>query len=264
VNLRQAAIVVRQRTLLEVLDLACRFLFDRDPKLYAAMSAIVLLPCLALCVAARELAGWGWGWVWLLAVGLGTVAQGAFTVVAGRLMFTETLRPRAILGHYFGRLGTYLSALVTTRTTIALGFSVLLLGPVAWIRAAFVHEAVLLEGAGSGVEAFRRSALFTRHHARTTFELLLALSVITLGCVGIGESLGHGIVDFALQLGTPFGSLLDDGGSAYALAGYFASVPYFATARFLAYIDARTRGDGWDIQVRFLAIQAEDEGRVAA
>ena len=263
-NLRQAAIVVRQRTLLEVLDLACRFVFDRDPKLYRDLSAIVLLPCLALCVAARELAGWGWGFVWLFALGLGSVAQGVFTVVAGRLMFSEKLRPRAILGQYLARLGTYLSALFMTRITMALGFSVLLFGPVAWIRSAFVHEAVLLEGAGSGVEAFRRSAQFTRHHARSTFELLLALSLVMVGCVVAGESLGHGIVDFAFQLGAPFGALLEEGGSVYALAGYFASVPFFATARFLAYIDARTRGDGWDIQVRFLAIQAESEERLAA
>ena len=29
-----------------------------------------------------------------------------------------------------------------------------------------------------------------------------------------------------------------------------------ATARFLAYIDGRTRQDGWDIQLRFMAIAA--------
>ena len=33
----------------------------------------------------------------------------------------------------------------------------------------------------------------------------------------------------------------------------------FATARFLAYIDGRTRQDGWDIQLRFMAIAAASE-----
>ena len=62
-----------------------------------------------------------------------------------------------------------------------------------------------------------------------------------------------------LQLGQPFGSLWPNGGSLYAIFGLFASIPLCATTRFLAYIDARTRRDGWDIQVRFMAIQAEAE-----
>ena len=58
------------------------------------------------------------------------------------------------------------------------------------------------------------------------------------------------------QLGKPFGDLWDDGGSAYAIVGFFAALPLVATARFLAYIDGRTRQDGWDIQLRFMAIAA--------
>ena len=37
--------------------------------------------------------------------------------------------------------------------------------------------------------------------------------------------------------------------------------PTSSTARFLDYIDARTRADGWDIQLRFMAIAAREEGR---
>ena len=39
-----------------------------------------------------------------------------------------------------------------------------------------------------------------------------------------------------------------------AIAGLFASLPLVATLRFLAYIDIRTRREGWDIQVRFLEL----------
>jgi hypothetical protein len=43
-------------------------------------------------------------------------------------------------------------------------------------------------------------------------------------------------------------------------------IPYVATARFLAYLDLRTRSEGWDIQTRFAAIAlraAEVERRAA-
>jgi hypothetical protein len=66
-----------------------------------------------------------------------------------------------------------------------------------------------------------------------------------------------------LQLGHPFGALFTDGASAYALAGYFACVPYLATSRFLKYIDIRTRKEGWDIQLKFTAVQAASESALA-
>ena len=44
------------------------------------------------------------------------------------------------------------------------------------------------------------------------------------------------------------------------LLGLHLSIPLVATTRFLAYIDNRTRRDGWDIQVRFLAIRRAQAG----
>jgi hypothetical protein len=38
--------------------------------------------------------------------------------------------------------------------------------------------------------------------------------------------------------------------------GCFAALPLVATARFLSYIDGRTRQDGWDIQLRFMSLAA--------
>jgi hypothetical protein len=75
-----------------------------------------------------------------------------------------------------------------------------------------------------------------------------------LAFVVAGDLLGQGLVEFVLQLGRPVGSLFHDGGSTYALFGYFLSVPYVSSARFLGYVDSRTRREGWDIQVRFAAL----------
>jgi hypothetical protein len=46
----------------------------------------------------------------------------------------------------------------------------------------------------------------------------------------------------------------------HRLLGLFASVPWVSALRFLTYIDTRTRRDGWDIQVRFLALEHRHEG----
>ena len=43
-----------------------------------------------------------------------------------------------------------------------------------------------------------------------------------------------------------------------AVIGFFAALPLVATARFLSYIDGRTRQDGWDIQLRFMSIAAAE------
>jgi hypothetical protein len=48
---------------------------------------------------------------------------------------------------------------------------------------------------------------------------------------------------------------MDDGGSYLAIAGYFISVPWAAAGRFLVYVDDRTRQDGWDVQVRLMALE---------
>ena len=68
------------------------------------------------------------------------------------------------------------------------------------------------------------------------------------------ETLGDAIIDSVLQLGQPFGDLWKEGGSGYALLGFFLAVPVVAAARFLKYIDVRTRKEGWDIQLRFVAL----------
>ena len=127
----------------------------------------------------------------------------------------------------------------------------------------YVHEASLLEGAGS-VDAVQRSNRFVTSRAGLAFGVLVALILAQVGIVVTAELIGQGVVDDLLQLGVPFGKLFWEGGSPYALAGFFLSVPYVATARFLCYVDTRTRADGWDIQVRFLAIAARDEERRAA
>lgn len=261
-NLGASAIVLRPRLLSETLDLACRLSCSIALGLYLRLAAVVLLPCLAVCLALRHGLGWGWPAVWIVAVSLGVVGQGVFTVAVGRVIFSETLTARTVLALYGRRLGAYLGMLLVSRLVLAAATLPFLLGlPVAWPRLFFVHEASLLEGAGA-FEALRRSSRFAAGNLGGVIGALLAILATQAGFVITAEFLGDGLVQHVLQLGRPFGALFWEGGSVYALTGFFLSVPYFATARFLHYIDSRTRSDGWDVQLRFMAVAAREAASV--
>lgn len=257
-NLGASAIVLRPRTLAETLDLACRLSCSIALGLYLRLAAVVLLPCLAVCLALRYALGCSWVLVWAVAVSLGAIIQGVFTVAVGRLLFSEELTTGRVLGLFGRRLGSYLVMLFLSRAMLALAATPLFLAvPLVWPRVLVVHEASLLEGAGP-VDAINRANRFIANRAAIALGTIVAFLAVQAGISITAELLGQGLVSEMLQLGTPFGELFEDGGSAFALAGFFLSVPYIATARFLYYVDSRTRSDGWDVQVRFMTIAARD------
>ena len=117
-------------------------------------------------------------------------------------------------------------------------------------------EAVLLERHGIS-DALARARRFAFGHYDVLFRVLLAQGVAFVGGAVLADQLGGALLDFGLQLGRPFGALFE-GGSLSALLGLFAAVPFVASARFLQYIDGRTRRDGWDIQLAFLALGPDE------
>jgi hypothetical protein len=248
-NLGDANVVLRPRTTLESLDLTLRFLVRLGGRQYLRLCGWLLVPALALCLVAKFWLELDWASVWLLAVPLGLWLQGAFTLAAGDLMFAEALAPRAVLRRFRARLGAYTLSLLGTRLLMALAASTLVLWPWAWLHYTFLPEALLLEGLSP-----RRAQARAPRLQVGTFGERLGLCVTQLGGIGFAllaaQVLGQGIVHDTLQLQLPWGSLLDDGGSLYALAGWFAVLPLLTTLRFLRYIDARTRADAWDVQVR--------------
>lgn len=266
-DLGRARVVLRPRTVSEILDLALRFMSGPALSLYAKLALLSLLPAWALCIAARWVLGWPWLAVWGLALGLGTVLQGLFTVAVGKLMFAERLAVTEVVSQFARRLPAYLGALLITRIQIAvLCVAAFLVLPPVWIwgRGAHVHEACLLEYA-SPSEAVKRAARMVEGKVLGAAGLLLMMSLASLGFVIVSEALiNDGLLGFVLQVGKPFGSLRHQGGSAAALLGAFAAVPFWSTARFLGYVDLRTRRDGWDVQLRFMAAVAEAEREVTA
>ncbi len=114
-NLDASAIVLRPRPLSEILDLACRLCMSLAFGLYARLSALLFLPMLAGCLALRYAAGCSWPAVWGVAIALGGVAQGVFTVAVGRLLFSEELGAGQVLRLFGKRLASYLWMLFLSR-----------------------------------------------------------------------------------------------------------------------------------------------------
>lgn len=255
---QDTTVVLRPRSVADLLDLAFPFC-ARALGPFLALSAALLLPCLALCALVHWRYSANWAGTWVFAVVLGSLVQGAFTMAAGRLMFADRLAVGELLGRFVRRLPAHsISLLGMLFFLVVVSWTVIVL-PIAWARLFFVREASLLEGGGP-FASLMRSSRFVVGHSLPVIGMLASLLAAQAGFIVVFELLGMGLVEYVLQLGQPFGTLAD-GGSLYALIGYFVSLPYVASARFLNYIDLRTRKEGWDIALRFRAIVAADEER---
>ncbi len=257
-DLSASRIVLRPRSMAEILDLTFRYVWGGERRLFLWLSALLLLPCLAACLVAHHVLEWDWWWTWALALALGSIVQGPFTIAAGRTMFERGAKVKDVLRAFGRRLLPYLGVLIVSRILLGLGwlgFFTVVLPFWAWSRLVHVHEATLLEQAGP-VEGIMRASRFAQAPSSRALPFVVAMCMAQPIFVLSAEALlNTGLMDFVLQIGSPFGTLWEDGGSPFALVGFFASIPYAAVARFLTYVDTRTRQDGWDIQVRFMAVQ---------
>jgi hypothetical protein len=259
VNLLAARIELRVRSATDVLDLAAPLAL-RNWRVFGPLAAVVLLPAFAACLVVRYRFDWTWPAVWVMAVVLGAFTQVPFTLACGDLLFSapRDVRVRPLLRRSLARLPAFLLAYLLTRLAHLAGLMVLVL-PLFTASWFFVVPEVLLLERATPFGALGRSMRAVRGRASAAFGVTVALLLLAAAGVAAGEALGSSIVNTVLQLGEPFGQLLQKGGTPYALAGFFLTVPVIAAARFLAYTDLRTRKEGWDIQLRFMAIAAEAE-----
>ena len=255
-NIGTSRVVLRVRAAADILDLAAPLCL-RGWRLLLPLAGVVLLPAFVFCVWAHYRLGWSWPQVWLAALILGAFCQAPFTIACGDLIFVgpREARVASTLKRALRRLPAFLISYIVVRLCHTMGLSIVVLPLFTLIAFLVVPEAALLEGAG-GFAALARSARAVRGRAASSLGIAIAVGLLPGVGVLAGEVLGTSVVRFVLQLGEPFGSLFTSGGSPYALAGFFLTVPIISAARFLAYIDLRTRKEGWDIQLRFMAIAA--------
>lgn len=263
-NLGASAIVLRPRGVAEIMDLACRFTFTRAFGLYLRLSAVFLLPFYAAVVALHYLLELEWWHTALIGLSLATWLEAPFTLAASRAMFNEKPTTKQVLKSFWSHIGSYTGAMIIKGLVIS-ATGVLTCGLGFFIFApsgTYVPEVTLLEDS-TGTAAWGRSKRLVGQRSSDAFMAFASLFVAQVAFAFGFEVFGQALVSTILQLGQPFGSVLQDGMTPFFLAGIFLAAPYIATSRFLAYIDTRTRADGWDIQVKFMSVVAKDQAAKA-
>lgn len=253
-NLLESRVTLRPRSMSDVLDLAAPFCI-------ANRRALLPLGLVTTAVGATGLAwcrlalAWAWPQVWLLTAGYLLLVVGLFTQAAGELLFRAPAQIRlgAIVGRFLRRGLPYLAARLLQ--WLILAPSAVLIVP--WLifapRLLFVDEAVLLESA-SPLAALARSSRLVLFRTLPCLGLTLACGLAPFLFAIAADLVGDAVVNLVFEMGRPVGSLWSDGGSGFAVVGALLSAPFVASARFLAYVDLRTRKEGWDIQLRFMAL----------
>lgn len=250
-NVWEARVVVRERSLAEIVDLAVRFSLVLGGGLYLRLSACLLLPSYALCwwLLHSEVSS---VLVGVLALALYSLLQLPFTVAAGRLMFSAQVSLDEVLRSSLRLLLRAMRARCLAALLLAVGTSLVILAPIAVARALYLGEVVLLEGAGA-LAAYRRTTRLTARRVPQTFGVWLALVATSAAFIALTQIFASALSAEGLEI-EAFASVWAGLSWETGIAGLFLSVPLVASLRFLAYIDDRTRREGWDIQVRFLEL----------
>ncbi len=248
---------LRDRSLVDVLDLALRFMRQYAKK-YGKLSAAVILPWFAICCVIGI--GIDWGLAWVVAIVAGAFAQAPFTLLASRLVFEDKVPLSSVMSDGLRSIPKMLGVRLVQALLVTVGMLGVVVASI-WVGSVVMYapEAALLERMTPGASISRANRLVggSSGDGILAFVLLLMLEI---GFVLIGEYAGRSVLEDLLQINPP-ASMWDAGGSWLAMAGFWIFVPYRATARFLAYINLRTRAEGWDVQTSFftLAARAKDD-----
>jgi len=254
-NLLASRLVLRQRSLADSLDLALPFCLANKRPL-GVLSLVTLGPIAALLAYLRIAKHWQWLSIWVVYAAAALIVEGVFTVALGELLFKPPaeVRVRSFLARFLRRLPAIVVS-VGLRQVVIAATTTMLVFPVFFVAAPsiFVPEAMLLEGATMG-KALARSRALARNRLGVCIGIwVAALLLPALGAVTM-DVVCNALVGFVLQLGHPAGELFEHGGSGFAVLGALLAVPVAAAVRFLGYVDLRTRKEGWDIQLRFVAL----------
>jgi hypothetical protein len=248
VNVLSTRVALRERTLAEVFDLAFRFVVVRGGRAYLKLWLLSCAPALVACILLRR-AELDWAAVWALAIVGFVIAQVPFTLSASRLLLDDQLVLGSVVRSWLPRIPGQL--LMHTLSLAMLAVGALVVIPVPFVAARFLYlpEITLLEGSGL-IRAYERGTRLCKnrmaHAVETSFLLLSIWAAFVLGAEVTGQAVQVDLLSFPAPADS-----LTGGGSWFALFGFFAAVPFIATARFLAYIDGRTRREAWDVQLRF-------------
>jgi hypothetical protein len=137
--------------------------------------------------------------------------------------------------------------------------SLVFIAPAGWVATifGFTNEVMLLERSPIGQSFARSNRVASSALPDAILGLVLGICVPLVGIL-FGDVGGRQLIGELFQFRAP-ASVFSEGGSLLALVGWFAVVPYVASARFFVYLNVRTRVEGWDVQTRFAALASRAE-----
>jgi hypothetical protein len=267
-----ARVVLRPRALDETFDLAVAYA-RRHWRDFWRIQLALIGGALAIIAAVKVLASLDWLETWALVMVLATPLELMITVYAGNHLFgiPTSLKSSAaaVLRHPLLLLGLalivpapWLAMLLTHFQQQALTALMLVLDLLGWsfllARLAYLPQVVLLESSRSQSAGKRSKDMIVRRFGRALL-LVIASAALLVGFTLGFELWSRFVISEMLQLGEPIDTLFDNLGSWPSVAGFLFASPFLALARLFDYVDARTRLDGWDIQVRMKAIAAKEQ-----
>ena len=255
-NLGQTRLTVRERSISEVVDLAFRASLALGGGLYLRLGMFTVLPASALCVAAHSQGVAGWP-LWLLTGACFTFIQGPFTIAASRLMFSSSVSLRSVLAQFLSSIFRFTLAKLAGIALLVGGGMLVLVLPIVLARVLYLGEVTLVEGTGVSA-SYRRCIRLSAKRIGSALATWSALAGIAVGFVVSAHvligAIGQDLLGFA-----PVSELWAEGPTPLSCLGLLVAAPLVATARFLAYIDNRTRHEAWDVQVDFMRLAANLE-----
>ena len=265
-DLMRARVALRERPLLDVLDLAIRFCAAHARRLREAVAGRRSSPRFAVSLGggATSAAGGSAGrrrW------SSPSFAGAPFVALASRLVFADAVRHARGARHRAARRSRGSSASASC-SSLALGASAASsLGlPWFWLGHASCSSSSRSSSSsrrGVGAHARARAAPRQRPLRRRGPARCSCCSWRPIGAAMLADVAGREILQGLLEVKPP-PSMFHAGGSWLALAGWWAvAAAAGQTARFFVYLDIRTRTEGWDIQTRFAAIAARAEAESA-
>jgi hypothetical protein len=198
---------------------------------------------------------------WTLLVVASHFVQLPFTALAGRLVFERDVRLRDVLRDSLRVMPRAIGMRILQLGGIV-GGGVVFCIPAAWLGAAwlFAPEVLVLEGSKPVATLGRARRMVNRHFGIAAGALAL-LVLLHVTATLLFDAAGRTILDEIFQFTPPdavftFSPMHLAAPTVLASIGFWLFVPWGATARFLVYIDLRTRSEAWDVQTRFAAIAA--------
>lgn len=252
-------VALRPRGPLEVFDLSLRLL-RAHAAIFGRLTLLLVLPCAIFFGVGAALTDGHYAWLFG-PIAVAPLLQAPFTLLGGRLLFTDSISVGQVLRELVARPLALLAVpfwlgLICTLGVLTCGVALLLLPMMV-----FVTEAALLERA-DGARIARRAVKLSSLHPGIAVAATFGWFVLTVWGALVGEGSGQLLVGTILQIGKPFGALAEGVVTPYLLMGALCAQPLFGVYRLLLFVDVRTRVDAWDLQVGLRAVGLEADQRM--